>query len=116
MGGAHVSVDALGSRVTCVNSVRSLRKRGRHLQIGLMFAEDATPELPMGEVIAKELRILGSLGMQAHRYPAMLNLIAAGTLEPERLVGKTLSLADAGAELENMGRFSQSGVSVISAF
>lgn len=29
-GGAHVSVDALGIKTTCVNSIRSLRARGRH--------------------------------------------------------------------------------------
>src|SRR5205823_145181 len=33
-GGAHVSIDALGIAATCRNSVNSLRKRGRHLQIG----------------------------------------------------------------------------------
>ena len=115
-GGTHVSVDALGSRVTCANSIRSLRKRGRHVQIGLMLAEDATPEVPMAEIVAKELRIFGIHGMQAHRYPEMLNLIAAGKLEPERLVGKTLSLAEAGKELASMGSFSQHGVSVIDRF
>ena len=115
-GGVHVSVDALGSRVTCVNSIRSLRKRGRHVQIGLMLAQDATPDVPMGEVIAKELRIFGSHGMQAHRYPEMLRLVTTGKVQPERLVGKTLSLAEAGAELERMGRFSGEGISVIDAF
>ena len=115
-GGTHVSVDALGSRVTCANSIRSLRKRGRHVQIGLMLAEDATPEVPMAEIVAKELCIFGIHGMQAHRYPEMLNLIAAGKLEPERLVGKTLPLAEAGKELASMGSFSQQGVSVIDTF
>ena len=30
-GGAHVSMDALGSPETCFNSISSLRKRGVHL-------------------------------------------------------------------------------------
>jgi hypothetical protein len=33
-GRAHVSIDALGSAVTCAGSIHCLRKRGRHLQVG----------------------------------------------------------------------------------
>ena len=109
-GGAHVSIDALGSQTTCRNSVKSLRKRGRHVQIGLLLAEEANPKLPMIEVIGKELELLGSHGMPAHRYGAMLGMIAAGKLEPARLIGKTVSLDEAGAELEAMGAFAQQGV------
>ena len=32
-GGAHVSIDALGSPETCFNSVANLRKRGKHIQV-----------------------------------------------------------------------------------
>jgi len=38
-GGAHVSMDALGSAVTCRNSILCLRKRGRHVQVGLMVGD-----------------------------------------------------------------------------
>jgi alcohol dehydrogenase len=115
-GGAHVSIDALGSSVTSANSISSLRKRGRHVQIGLMLAEDAWAKLPMYQVIAKELQIIGSHGMQAWRYPEMLKMIAEGKLEPKKLIGKTLSLEEAGAELVKMGEFAQQGVSVIDRF
>ena len=115
-GGAHVSIDALGSELSCRNSIHSLRKRGRHVQIGLMLAENANASLPMYAVIAKELEIYGSHGMQAHRYPAMLDMIIRGRLEPKRLIGKTVSLAQAGQELAAMGQFSQLGVSVINSF
>ena len=79
-GGAQVSVDALGSKVTCRNSILSLRRRGRHVQVGLMLAEEADPPLPMARVIAWELELLGSHGMQAHAYGPMLAMIAAGKL------------------------------------
>ena len=42
-GGAGVSIDALGSIETCLNSIRSLRKRGRHVQVGLMLGADEAP-------------------------------------------------------------------------
>lgn len=115
-GGADVSIDALGSRITSRNSIRSLKKRGRHVQIGLTLADEADVPVPMNEVIAKELEIVGSHGMPAHRYDALLRMISSGVLFPKRLVGKTVSLEDAGAELEAMGRFSQQGVTVIDRF
>jgi len=115
-GGAHASIDALGSSVTSANSVSSLRKRGRHIQVGLMLAEDAWAKLPMAQVIAKELSIMGSHGMQAWRYPDMLNMISSGKLEPKKLIGKTVSLAEAGQELMAMGSFQQQGVTVIDSF
>ncbi len=34
-GGAHVSIDALGITATCRNAIAGLRRRGRHLQIGM---------------------------------------------------------------------------------
>jgi alcohol dehydrogenase len=116
LGGAQVSIDALGSRQTCQNSIQSLAKRGRHVQVGLMLADDRHPEIPMAEVIAKELQILGSHGMQAHRYEAMLQMITSGKLRPGMLIQRTVALEEAGSELAAMGRFSKRGVTVIDRF
>jgi alcohol dehydrogenase len=112
-GGVHVSIDALGSPVTCFNSIDSLRKRGKHVQIGLMLAEHRHPKIPMDKVIAHELEILGSHGMQAHRYGEMLEMILAGKLEPGRLVDRTISLAEAPEALAGMDEFPGRGVTVI---
>lgn len=103
-GGAHVSLDAVGSAGTAVASVLSLRPRGRHVQVGLLLGEDATPPLPMGVVVAQELQVLGSHGMAARDYPALLELVASGELRPDRLVGSVVGLADAGAALAAMSR------------
>ncbi len=112
-GGAHVSVDALGSKITSVNSIKSLRKRGRHIQIGLMLAEQALPEIPMAEVIAKELRIIGSHGMQAHRYEDLFSLIKRSSLPIAKLVGEVISLEEGAIRLSEMDSFRQLGISVI---
>jgi alcohol dehydrogenase len=115
-GGAHVSIDALGNPVTCFNSIRCLRRRGRHVQIGLMLDEHAQPKIPMDKVIAHEIQILGSHGMQAFRYPAMLEMVRTGKLAPQKLVGKTISLDEAPAALMAMDRFEGTGISVITKF
>jgi alcohol dehydrogenase len=115
-GGAHVSMDALGSRVTCYNSIACLRPQGRHVQVGLMLGAHADPPVPMGLVIAKELQIMGSHGMQAHRYGAMLDLILTGRVQPQLLVEKTIALSSAPAELAAMDTFRGTGITVINDF
>ncbi|MGS2641266.1 alcohol dehydrogenase catalytic domain-containing protein [Streptosporangium sp. G12] len=107
-GGAHVSIDALGGPGTCVASIESLRRRGRHVQIGLL--PGLTP-LPMGRVIGYELELLGSHGMAAHAYPAMLEAVADGTLSPDALVTRSIGLDEAGAALASIG--SVPGVTMI---
>lgn len=112
-GGAHVSVDALGSAATAAQGVLSLRKRGRHLQLGLVLGDDATPRIPLEAAIKHELKILGSHGMQARRYPEMLSFIANRGLPLEKLVGERRPLADAGEVLASMGRFAPTGVTIL---
>ena len=115
-GGAHVSVDAIGDAGVCRDSIDSLRKRGRHVQIGLMVGDNARPEIPMGKVLSNELEILGSHGMQAHRYGEMLDMISDGRLAPEKLIGRLISLEESIDVLVSMNAFATRGVTVITEF
>lgn len=103
-GGAHVSLDAVGSSDTAVASVSCLRPRGRHVQVGLLLGEHAAPPLPMSLVVAKELQVLGSHGMAARDYPALIDLVVSGAVRPDLLVGSVIGLAEAGAALAAMSR------------
>jgi alcohol dehydrogenase len=115
-GGAHVSVDALGSQETCFNSVANLRKRGKHIQVGLMTGDHQHPKVPMDQVLANELEIIGSHGMQAFKYPEMLDMIITGKLNPGLLLGHTISLEDAIEALPDMNSFDHKGILVIDSF
>ncbi|MFS2107169.1 zinc-dependent alcohol dehydrogenase family protein [Ralstonia sp. Ralssp135] len=115
-GGAHVSLDALGHPTTCFNSISNLRRRGKHVQVGLMLGDHTTPAVPMSKVIAHELEILGSHGMQAHRYGPMLDMIRTGKLQPGRMVRREISLSASIEALTNMNRFEGAGVTVITDF
>jgi len=115
-GGADVSVDALGSAVTCGNSILCLRKRGRHVQVGLLAGEDYLPRVPMHRVIGWELEICGSHGMQASRYGEMLAMIADGRLDPRALIGRMIPLEEAPGQLEKMGQFGSVGITLIDRF
>ncbi|MEV5842856.1 zinc-dependent alcohol dehydrogenase family protein [Streptomyces sp. NPDC051985] len=112
-GGAHLSLDALGSPATAAASVNSLRRRGRHVQVGLLPSPDGTTPLPMARAIALELELLGSHGMAAHAYPALLELVRAGTLRPDLLVTSTITLDAAPRALAAMDTAPGAGVTVI---
>jgi alcohol dehydrogenase len=112
-GGAHVSIDAFGSPELAVASVRSLRRRGRHVQAGLLLGPSSTPPLPMDLVVSQELEIYGSHGMPARDYPAMLDMIGDGSLRPADLVGKVIRLGDAGEALASLDQSTVAGMTVV---
>lgn len=116
-GGAHVSIDALGSPATCAGSIGCLRKRGRHVQVGLLVGGDAAPPVPMALVIARELDIVGVHGMAVRHYPALLRLVSSGAVRPGRLVQRRIALDDASAALSAMRRGGPeaAGITVIDA-
>ncbi|MFE1194894.1 zinc-dependent alcohol dehydrogenase family protein [Streptomyces olivaceoviridis] len=112
-GGAHLSLDALGSPATCAASVNGLRRRGRHVQVGLLPSPDGTTPVPLARATALELELLGSHGMAAHTYPGMLHLVGAGVLRPDLLVTRTITLDAAPAALAAMDTAPGAGVTVI---
>lgn len=101
-GGAHLSLDAFGSSATAELSIRSLRRQGRHVQVGLLLGTAARTPLPWDLVVAHELHVVGSHGMAAVDYPAMLAMVADGRLQPQRLVGSVIPLDDAPRALMTM--------------
>lgn len=111
-GGAHVTLDCAGTPQTAVTAVESLRRRGRHVQVGLLLGDQATPPLPMDRVIAWELSVRGSHGMPAADYPAMLAMITSGAVDPGRLIMNRTDLTGAGAALQAMDRPGSHGITV----
>ena len=112
-GGADVSIDAIGSAETAEASILSLRRRGRHIQVGLLAGSTRTPEIPLGRVVSHELEIYGSHGMAAADYPGLIDLVASGRLRPRELVGDVIGLDAAGAALAAMDTGSPEGMTVV---
>ena len=112
-GGSHVSVDAVGGEQACADAILSLRRRGRHVQVGLLPPVDGHPPVPMARVIGWELDLLGSHGMAAADYPAMMTLIEQGILQPQRLIERTIGLDDAAALLPRFDRASVAGMTMV---
>ena len=112
-GGGHVAVDAVGSEQTCADAVLSLRRRGRHVQIGLLPPVEGHPRVPMARVIGWELDLLGSHGMAAADYPAMMALIEQGALQPQKLIERTIGLDEAAALLPVFDTATVAGMTMI---
>jgi len=97
---------------TAACSVRCLRRRGKHVQVGLLL--DGPTPVPMDLVVARELEIYGSHGMAARDYPTMMSMVADGTLRPGLLVGRVIGLEDTGRALAAMdGPSEGAGMTVI---
>ncbi|MGI9413899.1 MAG: zinc-dependent alcohol dehydrogenase family protein [Hyphomicrobiales bacterium] len=116
-GGAHVSIDALGITPTFHNSIAGLRKLGRHVQIGQPLEEHAEPAIPLLELVyARQIAVMGTRGIAASRFPALFDMIAAGRMDPARLVTRTIPLEEAGVALAAMDGYTGAGITVIDRF
>lgn len=112
-GGADVSVDALGSRATAAQAVALLRRRGRHVQLGLLLGADADPSFPLQTVVKRELTVVGGHGMPAWRYPELFRFVTARALPLDRLIGARRPLEEAGVAMSAMGAFAPVGVTLL---
>lgn len=110
LGGAHVTVDALGSSDIVQQALSALRPRGRHVQVGLL---PNGVQLEVGRLIGQELSWLGSHGMPAHAYPEMLALVASGKLRPAELITRTITLDETPTALAALSNGTPAGITVI---
>lgn len=115
--GSHVSIDALGGTKTALPAVRSLRKGGRFIQVGLTGAEDnGHVTFPADDIVNAEISVIGSLGNPHSTFPELLNLVAAKRLKPSALVSRTVNVNETNSVLEEMGNFGTSGYVLITSF
>ena len=109
-GGADVTIDAIGSQSVVQSALRSLRPRGRHVQIGLL-PEPITLDLSF--LVFRELAWLGSHGMAAHSFPRLLDIVGSAALRPQQLITRVIGLGAAPDALVAMGENPSAGVTVI---
>ena len=113
-GGAQVSLDALGIKQTFDNSLRSLRKMGRHVQIGMPTGSHENVDLPLLELVyARQLTLMGMRGLAASQFPPLMKMIESGQMDLSGLVTKHIALSEAHAALSLMDGGQPPGVTVI---
>ncbi|OED37968.1 alcohol dehydrogenase [Chromatiales bacterium (ex Bugula neritina AB1)] len=113
-GGANVSIEALGITETFHNSLRCLARLGRHVQIGQPLDEHANPSIPLLETIYyKQLSLMGSRGLSAHRFTALFELISSGRIDMMRLIKNRISLEQASDVFYQMNTHEDIGMTLI---
>lgn len=116
-GGAQASIDALGIRETILNSILSLRKGGRHVQIGITTSkESGIVDIPIDVVTLSELEIIGSYGNPRTEYDGLLGLIAQGKLNPKSLISREISLDGVTDVFNAMSNYQTYGFNIITDF
>lgn len=115
-GGVDVAVEALGLPITTQNAMKSCRKLGRMVQVGMPAGDHARMELPWDTLYSGQLAIYGTRGMPAHRYPALLDFIEGTGLDLSPMIGRRVALSEASAELALFDGPAPPGVAVITDF
>ncbi|WP_170324829.1 zinc-dependent alcohol dehydrogenase family protein [Ruegeria arenilitoris] len=115
-GGAHVAIEALGIETTTVAAVKSLRKLGRMVQIGMPAGQHSTMSLPMDVLYSGQLAVYGTRGMPSWRYPSLLSLISGGSVDISPLVTRKISLNQVSDELAAFDHPTPPGVAVVTDF
>ena len=116
-GGADVSVDALGIAQTCVNAIHSLKKGGRHLQIGVTTKEEnGYISIPIDEMLMKGIHLYTTLGLPVHRFDTLLSSVAEGKLQPGKMVSGEISISEVSDIFHNMSSFTNTGTYVVTTF
>ncbi len=112
-GGAHVTIDAIGNAKVIMEAMMSLRKRGRHVQVGLMTGRDIISRIPIARMIAWELELLGSHGLPIGGFSELVDLIIQGKLRPQDLIQKRIDLSEVPDALQAMTGFQDSGITML---
>lgn len=116
-GGAHVSVDALGVTATFENSLRSLRKLGRHVQIGMPVGTHTIVPLPLLDLVySRQLSLFGMRGLGADGFSSLLEMVESGTLDLSELVTSRIPLSEVGNALSLMDTGQPAGITVVDNF
>lgn len=115
-GGADLALEALGIEATTVSALKSLKKLGRMVQVGMPAGDHTTMPIPMDVVYSGQLAIYGTRGMPSWRYPSLLSLIESGQVDLTPMIARRIALSQASDELAAFDGPTAPGVAVITDF
>ena len=108
-GGAPVVLESTGATAALPAAVDCARRGGRIVVVGLT----KTPvELDSSRLALFERSLVGSLGYQ-HDLPRVLRMVAAGALDPTRLVSEIVPLSEAKLAFEDLAAASRGRIKVL---
>jgi len=88
--GADIALEAVGNDATVNIGINSLRKNGILTLVGNF---SPTVNLPLQDVVARQIKILGSYA-SCGEYPACLDIVNRGGINVDKLLSETAPLAE----------------------
>jgi L-iditol 2-dehydrogenase len=98
--GAGVAFEVVGSTDTLLTAIRGVRKGGTVVLIGNFKAR---VDLPLQEVVSRQLTLLGSCASSGE-YPECIDLLASGAVDVRPLISLTAPLEDGPGLFERLHR------------
>lgn len=98
--GADVSFEVVGHRDTVLSAIRSLRKGGTVVLVGNLTP---TVDLPLQEVVSREISVLGSCASSGE-IPECIDLLARGVVDVDPLISLKASLDEGPAVFARLNR------------
>ena len=93
--GVNVSFEALGRPETFIQASEVLRDGGRMVAIGIAPGATTAP-LEITRLVRRSQRVIGSYGARTRSdMPALLNLVAQGSVQPSAVISRRISLEEA---------------------
>ena len=116
-GGVDLAIEALGREVTYDMGLRAMRKLGRYVQVGMPTGADATPTLPLLDLVyARQLSLHGTRGIAPQGFASLLDLVEKSDMPLGALVTDRIDLMGVEPVLRAMDGTQAAGISVVTEF
>jgi alcohol dehydrogenase len=112
---AHHVFDAVGHTGVLGHGLELLCRRGKFIQVGLI-PSDQQVVFTLDRLVAHELELKGSHGIQAHRYQSMLSFLVQSQINLERLITNRCDFSQAISRLVSMDSLNHWGIDLITKF
>lgn len=89
--GVDISFEVVGMSATCQQTLMATRNQGTVIWVG-NNQRDVT--IDMQQIVTRELRVLGSYGMNDHDFQLAIQLLADGHIPAKRIINRRATLAE----------------------
>jgi S-(hydroxymethyl)glutathione dehydrogenase/alcohol dehydrogenase len=101
--GVDIAVEAFGSAATVASALDSVRDGGRVVMAGIAPA-GVQAQFEITRVVRRRIQLRGSFGARVRTdMPALISLVEAGHLQPERAISRRFSLAETPDAFDALG-------------
>lgn len=111
--GLAACFDAVGVAAFVDMGLKTLKRRGKYVQVGLLPDQLGKPNFSMERLVAHELEIVGSHGIQAWKYGEMLEFVRTSGIDLDSMISNICTLEESIDILTSLDLNRQAGINII---